>query len=39
VVDREYVQWHRDRLVIDTAHSSPEQAARAIAEAVELARR
>jgi predicted kinase len=39
VVNREYEPWHRDRLVIDTAHTSPEQAAGAIADAVELARR
>jgi predicted kinase len=31
VVDREYEPWTRERLVIDTARTSPENAARAIA--------
>jgi predicted kinase/chorismate mutase len=38
VVDREYEPWHRDRLVIDTAGTGPEQGARAIDAAVEPAR-
>jgi predicted kinase len=34
---RQYEPWHRDRLIVDTAHYGPDQCAEVIAEAVEQA--
>lgn len=38
VREREYEPWARDRVVVDTAHATPERAAAAISEAVGRAR-
>lgn len=38
VSERQYEPWHRDRLLVDTAHTGPDRCAAVISEAVRTAR-